>query len=181
METKTVAKVNQVSIQLVLDNKEKLVPIKPICEALGIDEDAQRRKLQEDEFLNSTTVLSTVVAADGKQREMVCLPLEFIFGWLFTINPKNVKEEAREAVSKYRIECYRALYKHFSAQAEFLTEKQTLLEQQLEYVELVKTEFSSAKSRLAEAQKKLSEVRSLTLEDWEENNRQLKFEFNSEV
>lgn len=179
METKTVAKVNQVSIQLVLDNKEKLVPIKPICEALGIDEDAQRRKLQEDEFLNSTTVLSTVVAADGKQREMVCLPLEFIFGWLFTINPKNVKEEAREAVSKYRIECYRALYKHFSAQAEFLNEKQALLEQQLEYVEMVKSEFSSAKSRLAEAQKRLSEVRSLTLEDWEENNRQLKIEFNS--
>lgn len=179
METKTVAKVNQVNIQLVLDNKEKLVPIKPICEALGIDEDAQRRKLQEDEFLNSTTVLSTVVAADGKQREMVCLPLEFVFGWLFTINPKNVKEEAREAVSKYRIECYRALYKHFSAQAEFLNEKQALLEQQLEYVEMVKSEFSSAKSRLAEAQKKLSEVRSLTLEDWEENNRQLKIEFNS--
>lgn len=179
METKTVAKVNQVSIQLVSDSKEKLVPIKPICLALGIDEDAQRRKLIEDDFLNSVTVLSTATGSDGKQYEMVCLPLEFVFGWLFTINPKNVKEEAREAVSKYRIECYRALYKHFSAQAEFLNEKQALLEQQLEYVEIVKSEFSSAKSRLAEAQKRLTEVRSLTLEDWEENNRQLKIEFNS--
>lgn len=181
MNTKTVAKVNHVSIQLISDNKEKLVPIKPICEALGIDEDAQRRKLQEDEFLNSTTVLSTVVAADGKNREMVCLPFEFIFGWLFTINPKNVKEEAREAVSKYRIECYRALYKHFSSQAEFLSEKQSLLDQQLEYVEMVKNEFSSAKSRLSEAQKKLSEARSLTYEDWENNNRQLGIEFEKEV
>lgn len=179
METKTVAKVNQVSIQLVSDSKEKLVPIKPICLALGIDEDAQRRKLIEDDFLNSVTVLSTATGSDGKQYEMVCLPFEFVFGWLFTINPKNVKEEAREAVSKYRIECYRALYKHFSAQAEFLNEKQALLEQQLEYVEIVKSEFSSAKSRLAEAQKRLTEVRSLTLEDWEENNRQLKIEFNS--
>lgn len=181
MNTKTVAKVNHVSIQLISDNKEKLVPIKPICEALGIDEDAQRRKLQEDDFLNSTTVLSTVVAADGKNREMVCLPFEFIFGWLFTINPKNVKEEAREAVSKYRIECYRALYKHFSSQAEFLSEKQSLLDQQLEYVEMVKNEFSSAKARLSEAQKKLSEARSLTYEDWENNNRQLGIEFEKEV
>lgn len=179
METKTVAKVNQVSIQLVSDSKEKLVPIKPICEAMGIDPKVQRTKIQEDDFLSSVGVLSTSTGSDGKQYEMMCLPLEFIFGWLFTINPKNVKEEAREAVSKYRIECYRALYKHFSAQAEFLNEKQALLEQQLEYVEMVKSEFSSAKSRLAEAQKKLSEVRSLTLEDWEENNRQLKIEFNS--
>lgn len=179
METKTVVKINQVEIQMVSNTKEKLVPIKPICEALGIDEDAQRRKLNEDDFLNSVTVLSLATGSDGKRYEMVCLPLEFIFGWLFTINPKNVKEEAREAVSKYRIECYRALYKHFSSQAEFLSEKQALLEQQLEYVEMVKSEFSSAKSRLAEAQKKLSEVRSLTLEDWEENNRQLKIEFNS--
>lgn len=181
MNTKTVAKVNHVSIQLVSDNKEKLVPIKPICEALGIDEDAQRRKLNEDEFLNSVTVLSTATGSDGKQYGMVCLPFEFIFGWLFTINPKNVKEEAREAVSKYRIECYRALYKHFSSQAEFLSEKQSLLDQQLEYVEMVKTEFSSAKSRLSEAQKKLSEARSLTFEDWENNNRQLGIEFEKEV
>lgn len=179
METKTVAKVNQVSIQLVLDSKEKLVPIKPICEAIGVDYPTQFSKLKEDDFLSSVVGLSPTTGSDGKQYEMVCLPLEFVFGWLFTINPKNVKEEAREAVSKYRIECYRALYKHFSAQAEFLNEKQALLEQQLEYVEMVKSEFSSAKSRLAEAQKKLSEVRSLTLEDWEENNRQLKIEFNS--
>ena len=181
METKTVAKINQVSIQLVTDNKERLVPIKPICDAMGIDPKVQRTKIQEDEFLSSVGVLSTSTGSDGKQYEMVCLPLEFVFGWLFTINPKNVKEEAREAVSKYRIECYRALYKYFSAQADFLNEKQVLLDQQIEYVERIRNEFSSAKYKLAEAQKRLTEVRSLTLEDWEENNRQLKIEFNSET
>lgn len=180
METKTVAKINEVSIQLVLDNREKLVPIRPICDALGIDWKVQHSKLKEDEFLSSTVVLSTTVASDGKEREMVCLPLEFVFGWLFTINPKNVKEEAREAVSKYRIECYRALYRYFSAQSEFLNEKQVLLERQIEYVERIRNEFSSAKLRLAEAQKKLTEVRSLTLEDWEANNRQLKIDFEPE-
>ena len=181
METKTVAKINQVEIQMVSNTKERLVPIKPICEALGIDVEPQRRKLNEDDFLSSVATSGVATGSDGKQYEMLCLPLEFIFGWLFTINPKNVKEEAREAVSKYRIECYRALYKHFSSQAEFLSEKQSLLDQQLEYVEMVKTEFSSAKSRLSEAQKKLSEARSLTFEDWENNNRQLGLEFEKEV
>jgi len=113
MTTKTLVKVNNVPIQVVEDNAQIMVPIKPICEALGIDEEAQRQKLKDDDFLNSITMLSKVVASDGKEREMVCLPHEFIFGWLFTINPKNVKEEAREAVAKYRIECYRALYMNF--------------------------------------------------------------------
>ena len=181
METKTVAEINQVRIQLVTNSKERLVPIKPICDAMGIDPKVQRTKIQEDDFLSSVGVLSTSTGSDGKQYEMVCLPLEFVFGWLFTINPKNVKEEAREAVNKYRIECYRALYKYFSAQADFLNEKQVLLDQQIEQVERIRNEFSSAKYKLAEAQKRLTEVRSLTLEDWEENNRQLKIEFDSET
>ena len=112
MKTKTIARVNNVAI-LAGNDSEKLVPIKPICEALGIDDDAQRRKIQEDEFRSTVAVLSTATGADGKQYEMFCLPLEFIFGWLFTINPKNVKEEAQEAVRQYRIECYRVLYNHF--------------------------------------------------------------------
>ena len=106
MNTKTLARVNNVSIVLTSDeNNRKLIPIRPICDALGIDEDVQNRKLKEDDFLSSVATLSVATGADGKQYEMVCLPYEFIFGWLFTINPKNVKEEAREVVSKYRIEC----------------------------------------------------------------------------
>jgi hypothetical protein len=89
MSTKVLARVNGIAIQAIEDQKEKLIPIRPICEALGIDESAQRRKLQEDDFLSSVTVLSTATGSDGKQYEMVCLPHEFIFGWLFTINPKN--------------------------------------------------------------------------------------------
>lgn len=112
MKTKTIARVNNVAI-LAGNDSEKLVPIKPICEALGIDRKAQQDKIREDEFLSSVGVLSTLTGADGKQYEMFCLPLEFIFGWLFTINPKNVKEEAQEAVRQYRIECYRVLYNHF--------------------------------------------------------------------
>ena len=112
MVTKAIARVNNVTI-LAGNDAEKLVPIKPICEALGIDRKAQQDKIREDEFLSSVGVLSTLTGADGKQYEMFCLPLEFIFGWLFTINPKNVKEEAQEAVRKYRIECYKVLYNHF--------------------------------------------------------------------
>lgn len=100
LNTREIAKVNNVAIMAGNDPK-KLVPIKPICEALGIDYARQFQKLKDDEDLGPIIGLTPTVAADGKIREMVCLPMEFIFGWLFTINPKNVKPEAQEAVMSY--------------------------------------------------------------------------------
>lgn len=47
----------------------KVKKIKPICDAMGIDVESQRGKINSDEILSSTAVLSTAVAADGKERE----------------------------------------------------------------------------------------------------------------
>ena len=80
LNTREIAKVNNVAIVASNDPK-KLVPIKPICEALGIDYARQFQKLKDDEDLGPTIGLTPTVAADGKIREMVCLPMEFIFGW----------------------------------------------------------------------------------------------------
>lgn len=109
MNTKTVAVINQTNI-LVIEDGGKLVPIKPICEALGIQFPTQKEKIEKDEILGSKTSLNVAVAADGKNREMFCIPLKYVFGWLFSINPANVKEEARDAVLKCRQECYDAFY-----------------------------------------------------------------------
>ena len=45
LNTKEIAKVNNVAIMAGNDSK-KLVPIKPICEALGIDIESQRKKIK---------------------------------------------------------------------------------------------------------------------------------------
>lgn len=176
METKTIARVNSVAIVAGNDPK-KLVPIKPICEALGIDFDSQRKKLKEDEDLSSTAVLSTVVAADGKDREMVCLPIEFVFGWLFTINPKNVKEDARESVRKYRMECYRALYSHFTEYAEFVEVRSQAIERHVEEYQRLQRDFSQAKDNMNESRKKLNEAKSFTFEDYKQDKNQFKLDF----
>jgi len=174
--TKTIARINNVSI-LLIENGEKLVPIRPICQALGIDEESQRKKINNDDFLSSTAVLSTAVGADKKEREMVCLPFMYVFGWLFTINPKNVKPEAQEAVAKYRNECYTVLFKHFTDQSEFLEYKQAALEQQVDEVERIRTDFKNTKVKLDMARKVLNQVKEMTFDDWQSNNRQLKIEF----
>lgn len=115
METQTfISKINGVDIVTVNQDGETYVPIKPICQALGIDFSAQYNKLQSDETLSSTIAIIAMVGADNKEREMVCLAVKFIYGWLFTINPGKVDTEAREAVTRYRRECYDVLYDHFA-------------------------------------------------------------------
>lgn len=174
--TKTIAKVHNVSI-LMIENGQKLVPIKPICEALGVDEDAQRRKIYNDEILSSVAVLSTATGSDGKQYKMNCLPFRFIFGWLFTINPKNVSPEAREVVLSYKLECYEALFKHFTDMQEYLEYKQSDIEEKVDKVDGLRKGFKNARNLLTEAQKELSAARNLTFEAWKAKNRQMKIDF----
>lgn len=109
-----ISKINGVDIVTVDRDGEIFVPIKPICDAIGIDVDAQRNKLNADEFFNSTTAIITAVAADDKEREMYCIRLRDVYGWLATINPGKVAPEAREIVTRYRRECYDVLYEHFT-------------------------------------------------------------------
>jgi len=114
MDTKVIFKINNVEILATSD--EQFIPIRPICSALGIDFSRQLRKLKEDKCLSSLLFKTPSTGADGKCYNMVCLPSEFIYGWLFTINPKNVKPEAKDKVLRNRIECYKVLYKYLHRQ-----------------------------------------------------------------
>ncbi len=175
---KIVAKINNVSIMLI-DGADKLVPVKPICEALGINHSNQIVKVQKDEILGSVGVLSTTTGSDGKKYEMFCLPYMYALGWLFTINPKNVKSEARETILKYKMECYTALFNHFSDQSEFLEQKQKILEKQMEEVERIRNDYTKTKNQFNEARKALNEVKEMTFEEWQLNKRQLTLDFKN--
>lgn len=104
---------------------------------------------------------------------MACLPIEFVSGWLFTINPKNVHPDARESVANYRIECYRVLYRHFTLQSEFLAAKQTLINDRLLRYEKIRTDFRMAQKRLKAAKDDLYKAKDITLEEWEAAEQQL--------
>ena len=77
METKIIAKVNNVDI--VATSNEQLVPIRPICEALGIDANGQKQRIERDEILSSTACMIHAVANDGKEREMYSIPYMYVF------------------------------------------------------------------------------------------------------
>lgn len=108
-----IKRVNETNITIVQEGSDIFVPVHTITDALGVDFSSQRKRIMEDPILASTVVQKTTVGSDGKQRDMLCLPFEFVFGWLFTINPDKVKPEAAEAVIRYKRECYHALFAHF--------------------------------------------------------------------
>ena len=92
----------------------KYVAVKPICKNLGLDWDSQRKRIDRNEILNSAKVMMTVFAKDGKNREMVCLPIDYINGFLFGIDTSRVSEEIRPVVLYYQKECYRALFEFWN-------------------------------------------------------------------
>lgn len=115
----SIGKVNGTEIFAVkTDQGDVLVPVKPICTALGVDVEGQRKKIMDDEILNSVADFCSATGSDGKSYEMLCLPEEFIYGWIFTINPKNVVASARESVREFRRLCYTTLYDYFHGRAQ---------------------------------------------------------------
>ena len=175
MEIRTIAQINEVDL-LIIENGEKRVPIKPICELLGVDFSSQLKKIKDDEILSSTLVLNTILGKDKKSRDMQTIPYKYVFGWLFGINPKNVKPEAKAIVIKYKLLCYDALYYHFTAHSEFLEEKQLKLEEKMSTITNLKSEFSTAKNKLKDAEDELKSIRNLKFEDWDLEKRQLKLD-----
>lgn len=160
MSQQLISEINGVAIVTVDHNGEIFVPIKPIYDAIGIDVDAQRNKLNADEFFNSTTAIITAVAADDKEREMYCIPLRDVYGWLATINPGKVAPEARETVTRYRRECYDILYEHFTGSMRRTIETNNAEIELLNRINSAISDEKEAKARRKKAEEALGKLRS---------------------
>lgn len=176
--TKTLAKVNKVNI-ILIENGEKYVPVKPICEALGINSNGQIERIKTDPILGSVNKMCLSTGADKKQYQMFSIPFRYVFGWLFTISADKVSPEARETVIKYQKECYDVLYSHFTAHADFYEHKQSVLREKDSELERIRSEFNTAKDRLDVAKKEFKDTMNMTFEEWQAQRQQLKIDFNS--
>lgn len=93
------------------DEWDRLVPIRPICEMLGVSHRAQTRKLRLGPWTNRGPRAS--VAADGRQRQMVCLPLRELLVWLGGISARRVAPGVREILWALQLELVPLLLRHF--------------------------------------------------------------------
>lgn len=92
---------------------EPFVPVRPICENMGLDWSSQRAKLKAMEK-RLTVAMITTVAADGKQREMVCIHLRKFFAWVNTISPDKVAPHVKETIELYQKECDEVLWNYWT-------------------------------------------------------------------
>lgn len=95
------------------DVQQVYVPVRPLCDFLGVAWSAQRRRINRDPILAESVKGVTVTVTPGGRQEMLCLPLDYLNGWLFGINAERVKPEIRERVLTYQRECYRVLARAF--------------------------------------------------------------------
>lgn len=89
------------------------VAMRQIVENIGIDWTGQSVKLRKmkDKF-NCRDI--SMVAADGKLRKLLCLPLKKLNGWLFSINPEKVRADIRDKLIKYQEECFTVLHDYWT-------------------------------------------------------------------
>ena len=74
MKETLITRINDVAIAATSNEQgDILIPIRPICETLGVAYQPQIAKVKDDSILGSTVTLSVTVGADGRQREMVCV------------------------------------------------------------------------------------------------------------
>ena len=91
------------------DDNQRLVAMRPICEGIGLNWQGQHDRMRRHEVLNSVVRVTRMTAADGKQYQYVCLPLDYLNGWLFGIDAKRVRPEIRSRLIQYQRECFRVL------------------------------------------------------------------------
>lgn len=100
--------------QLVTIEKDGIAytAIKPICENIGLHWRGQRERILREEVLSEGVRVIRTPSAGGDQ-DMLCLPIEYLNGWLFGVDTKRVKPEIKPALLMYKKECYKVLHDYW--------------------------------------------------------------------
>lgn len=89
--------------------------LKPMVEGMGLDWSAQYRRVQRDPILVEGIAMMATPFGRGGEQDTLCIKLDLVNGWLFTIDSSRIKDDAvRQRVQTYQRECYQVLNDHFA-------------------------------------------------------------------
>lgn len=92
------------------------IPIRPICQNLGVSWPSQSNRISRDPILSEVKGVF-MVNTPGGQQQAVCLPLDYLNGWLFKMDASRVRPDIKEPLLRYQRECYRILADAFISQS----------------------------------------------------------------
>lgn len=107
-----VVKFNNQQLPVFLHQDKPYVAMKPICENIGLQWEAQLRRIKRNHVLSKGMSIMDIPSNGGIQ-QYVCLPLGLLNGWLMGVDISKVKSEIKDTLIKYQLECYDVLYQHF--------------------------------------------------------------------
>ncbi|MGX2956454.1 phage antirepressor N-terminal domain-containing protein [Ursidibacter arcticus] len=100
-------------ITLIDNNGVAYVAMREIVLGIGLDWKVQHRKLM-NQYEKFSCGHMTTTGKDGKQYEMLCMPIKKLNGWLFSINPNKVRSDLKERLENYQEECFLALWDYWA-------------------------------------------------------------------
>lgn len=80
------------------------IAVKPVCEALNVNYNRQFQQLKAHPIFGAVSALQRMQKPGSQARKMICLPEEYIYGWLFSINSDS------EELIAYQRECIQHFY-----------------------------------------------------------------------
>lgn len=174
---------NQSKLITVKKDGIEYVAMRPVVEGIGLNWSAQQQKLnkQKDKF---NCIAINTVANDGKNRKVLCIPLKKLNGWLFSINPLNIKESLQGKLIKYQEECFTALHDYWTI-GQATRKTIPLTQAEIEAHEIVKldaaTFYAASKGSNAMNNRKIAKkFIKARIEAWQEKY-QLQFNYRLEA
>lgn len=169
-----IVKVNDVQIECPFVGDQHFVAVKSVCDALGIDHKKQFLRIKNDRKLGQLyTDTVPCWGEDDRKREMFCLPLKYVFGWLFSIDESKVSEKVRESFMKYKDQCYDVLYEKFFVEGQFMKLKTEEENKMLTVIGELEAEIDAKKMEVKAAKSKLESIKLYTFEEFKRNSNQL--------
>lgn len=98
---------NGTRISVLTKDGQWWVAVKPICSAIGIDFQAQHKRITADRILSRVSSNQTTHDATNRLQEMFCLPEKYIYGWLFSV------QSDKPELDEFKLTCYDLLFNHF--------------------------------------------------------------------
>lgn len=113
MSTVSLVAVGDDTLQVVIDeNGVAHVVVARVCEALGVDTDTQRKKLQSIGWAVHRTSLRPVRDSLNREQVTLCIDLDSLPMWLATIDVSKARPEAQAKLQRFQLTARDVLAEH---------------------------------------------------------------------
>ncbi len=110
----TVVKFHSTKIQCIIDPDGAIqVALKPIMDSIGLHADSAWKSIKNDPILGAKHAVRRGLDARKREFPMQTLPIEYVHGWLFSIDASKVSVAAKPKLVQFKKECYKVLFDHF--------------------------------------------------------------------